>query len=157
MAEDMTTDLTTEAPQAAGTGASQGSGTGAKSTGAIAKVKETASQFAGQATDAARSAATEGKDRATELLGSVAKVVENAAQMVEDNVGPTYGNYARKAATGVSDFAETLQNKDVDALVADAREFVRKSPLVAIGAAVAVGFALTRVVKIGADADTSDA
>ena len=115
----------------------------------VEKVRESAAGLATEAVGAARNAANEGKDRATEALGSFSKVVDNAAELVEEKIGPTYGTYARKAATGVSDFANTLQGKDIDDLIADTRDFVRKSPIVAIGAAVAVGFVLTRLVKLG--------
>ena len=126
-----------------------GSGSTAKPT-TVDKVKEHASSLVTGATEAARNAATEGKSKATEVLGTVSKVVENAADLVEEKVGPTYGNYARQAANSVSGFAEALQNKDIDELVEDTRTFVRNSPLVAVGAAVAVGFALTRLAKLGA-------
>jgi hypothetical protein len=42
-----------------------------------------------------------------------------------------------------------VRNKDVDTLFDDAREVVRKSPVVAIGTAAAIGFALVRLVKAG--------
>lgn len=122
--------------------------------GAIGKAGETAKTLVGEAAGAARHAANEGKTRASEALTTVSKVVENAAELVEDKVGPTYGKYARQAATSVSGFAEALQNKDIDELIEDTRDFVRKSPLVAIGAAAALGFALTRIAKIGSEADT---
>ncbi len=119
----------------------------AKST--VEKVKETASTLYGEATDAARNAANEGKNKASEALGTMSRVVENAADLVEEKVGATYGNYARQAAASVSSLADTIQNKDVDDLVEDARDFVRKQPMVAIGAAVAIGFVLTRLVRLG--------
>jgi ElaB/YqjD/DUF883 family membrane-anchored ribosome-binding protein len=115
----------------------------------VAKVKDTASGFVQEAANAARHAANEGKDKANEALDTFAKVIDNAAEMVEEKVGPTYGAYARKAATGVSDLSKTIQSKDVDALIEDTRDFVRKSPMVAIGAAAAIGFVLTRIAKLG--------
>ena len=124
--------------------------------GTIDALKDHANGFVTDATEAARTAASEGKARASEALGTVTKVAENAANLIEDKVGPTYGAYARKAATGVSDFAGAIENKDIDELVDDARDFVRKSPLIAIGAAVAIGFALTRIARIGSD-DMNDA
>ncbi len=120
----------------------------------LGKFKDHASNLVGEAGDAARNAANEGMGKATEALSSLSQVVEDAATMVEEKVGPTYGNYARKAATTVSNVAEGLKNKDVDALIEDTREFVRKSPMVAIGAAAAIGFVLTRLVKLGTGTDT---
>ena len=152
MAEDTHNNSTSAHP----TGDKPSSDTsGAQSTKktTVEKVKEHASTLVGEATDAARNAANEGKNKASEALETVSKVVENAAQMVEDKVGPTYGNYARKAATGVSSFAESLQNKDIDELIDDTRNFVRKQPIIAVGAALAIGFALTRLIKLGVDND----
>src|SRR3546814_12812240 len=55
----------------------------------------------------------------------------------------------RRAADSVSGFADTLRTKDVDELLDDARAIVRKSPVIAIGTAAAIGFALVRLVKAG--------
>jgi ElaB/YqjD/DUF883 family membrane-anchored ribosome-binding protein len=64
-------------------------------------------------------------------------------------MGPQYGDYARKAAESVAGTARSLDDKDVDQLVADARDFVRKSPAVALGAAALVGFVLMRLARGG--------
>ncbi len=117
--------------------------------GVIGKAKETTSKLASEAVGAARTAANEGKDRASEALTSMSKAVEGAASLVEDKVGPAYGAYARKAADQVSGIAQSLQSKDIDDLIDDTRNFVRKQPMIAIGAAAAIGFVLTRLIKIG--------
>jgi len=120
----------------------------------FAKVKAQASGLADEAVEAARTAANSGKDKAAEALGGFSKLAEDAAAQVDERLGKNYGQYARKASSSVADFAELLQNKDVDAIIEDAKAFVRKSPVVAIGAAAAVGFLLTRLIKIGsADRD----
>lgn len=123
----------------------------------VAKAKETTSKLATEAVSAARNAANEGKDRASEALTSVSKAVEGAATLIEDKVGPAYGSYAHKAADQVSGFANVLQSKDIDDLISDTREFVRKQPMIAIGAAAAIGFVLTRLVKIGGKSSDSNA
>lgn len=152
----------TPANDSAGTGSAKPKSTAKASAQAAAKttvekVKESVGSVATEAMGAAKKAATEGKDKATEALSGVAKVVNDAAQVVEDKVGATYGNYARRAADGVSGFADNLQNKDIDDLIADARDFVRKNPAVAIGAAAAVGFVLTRLIKVGSAGDGEEA
>jgi len=123
----------------------------------VAKAKETTSKMATEAVSAARNAANEGKDRASEALTSVSKAVEGAATLIEDKVGAAYGGYAHKAADQVSGFAKTLQSKDIDDIISDTREFVRKQPMIAIGAAAAIGFVLTRLVKIGGSSSDNDA
>ncbi len=62
-----------------------------------------------------------------------------------------YGDYAHRASGAVSGFADNVRDKDVDDLIDDTREFVRKSPAVAIGIAAVVGFALVRLIKTGLD------
>ncbi len=114
-----------------------------------AKVKADMSDFKAKATDGARAAAEKGKDRATEAVGSIGKLIRDSAATIDENVGKQYGDYARSAAEMVEGFAGKMDAKDVDALAEDARQFVRKSPAVAIGAAAAIGFVLARLVRSG--------
>lgn len=100
-----------------------------------------------QATDKARDLANQGKAKAVSTLDDVVRLVDDAAGTIDKQVGDQYGDYARRAAQGISGFASTLRNKDVDDLARDARDFVRKSPAIAIGAAAAVGFLIARIVK----------
>ena len=58
-----------------------------------------------------------------------------------------YGDYARKAAGAIEDAANSLAAKDADELIDDTRNFVRKSPGVALAGAAIVGFALARLIK----------
>jgi ElaB/YqjD/DUF883 family membrane-anchored ribosome-binding protein len=113
------------------------------------KVKSEMNDFKAKATDGARAAAEKGKDRATEAVGSIGKLIRDSAATIDDNVGKQYGDYARSAADMVEGFAGKMDAKDVDALAEDARQFVRKSPAVAIGAAAAIGFVLARLVRSG--------
>ena len=117
------------------------------------KVKSDMNDFKAQATDSVRAAATKGKDRATEAVGSISKLIRDSAGTIDDNVGKQYGDYARSAADMVEGFASKMDAKDVDALADDARQFVRKSPAAAIGAAAAIGFVLARLIRSG-DKDT---
>lgn len=113
------------------------------------KVTPDMNGFKAQATDTVRAAATKGKDRATEAVGSISKLIRDSADTIDDNVGKQYGDYARSAADMVEGFAGKMGAKDVDALAEDARQFVRKSPAVAIGAAAAIGFVLARLMRSG--------
>jgi ElaB/YqjD/DUF883 family membrane-anchored ribosome-binding protein len=113
------------------------------------KVKADMNDFKAKATDSARAAAEKGKDRATEAVGSIGKLIRDSAAPIDENVGKQYGDYARSAADMVEGFAGKMDAKDVDAIAEDARQFVRKSPAVAIGAAAAIGFVLARLVRSG--------
>jgi len=115
------------------------------------KVKSDMNNFKAKATDSARAAAEKGKDRATEAVSSISKLIRDSAATIDENVGKQYGGYARSAADSVDGFASKMEAKDVDAIVGEAREFVRKSPAVAIGAAAAIGFVLARLVRSGRD------
>ena len=115
-------------------------------------IREEANKLGSQAAERARGLAGEGKDRATEALDQVAKLMGNAAADVDEKLGPDYGKYARSAADGISSFAETLRGKPVDELIDDAADFVRKSPVIAVGTAAAIGFVLARLIKSGIDA-----
>lgn len=113
------------------------------------KVKADMNNFKAKATDSAKAAAEKGKDRATEAVGSIGKLIRDSAATIDENVGKQYGDYARGAADAVDGFADKMEAKDVEDIVEDARQFVRKSPAVAIGAAAAIGFVLARLVRSG--------
>jgi ElaB/YqjD/DUF883 family membrane-anchored ribosome-binding protein len=118
-------------------------------------LKDQAKALASQAGEKARNAANEGKDKATNLLDELSRMVADVANSIDDKVGANYGDVARKAASSVSGLATNLKGKEVDDLIDDARKFVREKPAVAIGAAAAVGFILTRLIKAGSDDDNA--
>lgn len=105
-----------------------------------------------QATKTAISAAGVAKDQTGSAMKSLAKLISDTAGTVDAKLGPQYGDYARQAAETVAGAADKLDSKDVDQLMTEARDFVRKSPAVAIGAAAVVGFVLMRLAK-GSDND----
>lgn len=100
-----------------------------------------------QAGKTAKSAAGVAKDKTGTAMQSLSKLIADTAATVDAKLGPQYGDYARQAAEQVAGAADSLDNKDVDQLMAEARDFVRKSPAVAIGAAAVVGFVLMRLAK----------
>lgn len=116
------------------------------------QLKDEAGKFAGQAADRARAFAGEGKDRATGALDDLTKMIEGAALDVDARLGEQYGEYARTAARGVATLADGLRGKEVDDLIEDATALVKKSPVIAVGAAAAIGFVLARLIKSGIDA-----
>jgi ElaB/YqjD/DUF883 family membrane-anchored ribosome-binding protein len=115
-------------------------------------MKDEFSNLKSQAGEKARDAATRGKDRAAEALGGIGRIIRESADTIDDKVGAQYGDYARSAADAVDGFAGKVDSKAVDDIVEEARQFVRKSPAVAIGAAAAIGFVLARIVRSGRDA-----
>jgi ElaB/YqjD/DUF883 family membrane-anchored ribosome-binding protein len=116
------------------------------------KASAKAADIRGQASDKAREYADEGKARAAAGLDSVAKMIADSAAQIDDKLGAAYGDYARKAGDAVADFSASLRDKDVEELLDDARDLVRRSPAIAIGAAAAAGFVIARIVKAGSEA-----
>ncbi len=114
-------------------------------------LKDTASKLGKQAAEKARDYVSEGKTRAGGALGEVSRLMGDAAHTVDNKLGEGYGKYAHSAANTVSGWSEQLKNKDLDDFVNDARDFVKKSPAVAIGVAAALGFVIARVLRSGSD------
>ena len=90
-----------------------------------------------------------GWSASSEALANVSKLVGDTAAGLDERLGAEYGEYARKAAGAIEDVANKLAAKDPDELIEDTREFVRKSPGVALAGAAIIGFALVRLVKSG--------
>jgi hypothetical protein len=109
--------------------------------------KAQADQIKAQAAKTARSAADTAKDKTGSAMQGLAKLISDTAGTVDAKLGPQYGDYARYAAEAVAGAAKSLDAKDLDQLASEARDFVRKSPAVAIGAAAVVGFVLMRLAK----------
>lgn len=105
------------------------------------------------ASDTVRQTANKGKAKASEAIGGISERIRETAGSIDEAVGEKYGGFARNAADTMDDFAKNLNNKDVDDFVDDARNFVRKSPALAIGAAAAIGFLITRIIRAGNDKD----
>ena len=106
-----------------------------------------AKTMSSQAKDQAFILANEGKSKASEAISSLSRLVEDNAAAIDEKVGVKYGDYARSAARGMQDAATKLETKELAELGDDAKEFVRKSPGLAVGIAAAVGFAVSRLFK----------
>ena len=132
-------------------GGTIGSGTASSETGGNVtdQVKGQIYNLRDQAGGKVREFADTGKTRATDMLEELSRVVADTADSIDERLGNNYGEYARKAADGVSGFADSLRGKDVDELYDNVRSAVRKSPGLAIGIAAVVGFTLVRLVKAG--------
>lgn len=123
--------------------------TGGQTTGD--KLKQQFQGLKGQAGEKARDMAGQGKDKATSALDDAAKFLHETARTIEEKVGPQYGGYVHSAAERVEGFTGTIRDKDVEELLEQGRELVRKSPGVAIGVAASLGFVLARLIKSGMD------
>lgn len=133
-----------------------GGGTGSSGGNVTDQVKGQIYNLRDQAGGKVREFADTGKTRATDMLEELSRVVADTADSIDERLGNNYGEYARKAADGVSGFADSLRGKDVDELYEDVRSAVRKSPGLAIGIAAVVGFTLVRLVKAGLPGEDED-
>lgn len=120
------------------------------------KFKNQIATLKSQASDKARDYADKGLGHASDALDEAARFLSDTAKTVDEKLGPQYGRYGLSAAESVSGLAEQLRNKNLDELIDDARALVRKSPGVAIGAAVGLGFVLARLAKAGIGFDDGD-
>ena len=126
------------------------SGSSARSK-AVETLRSSSEKLSGQAAEKARGFVGQGLERSSEALANVSKLIGDTATGIDEQLGQQYGDYARKAATAIEDTANRLAAKDADELIEDTREFVRKSPGVALAGAAVLGFALVRLVKSGLD------
>ncbi|HEY5458411.1 MAG TPA: hypothetical protein VIJ81_02940 [Sphingomicrobium sp.] len=123
---------------------------------ALEKIKSGTDRLSGQAADKARGLVGQGLERGGEALANVSKLVGDTAAGLDERLGEEYGDYARKAASALEEAANKVSAKNPDELIDDTREFVRKSPGVALAGAAIIGFALVRLVKSGLDQGRND-
>ncbi len=116
------------------------------------------SDFAAQARDKAEFAkekagdyANDAKMRTGEAVRNLGQIIADTANVIDENLGSKYGDYARTAGEKFNEFGDKIEEKDLSELGDDTREFVRKSPAVAIGIAAVAGFMLTRMFKSGSN------
>jgi hypothetical protein len=114
-----------------------------------AQLKADAARMTEDAGSRAKVMAREGKDKAAGAIASLAKYIDDSASSVDDRLGDQYGEYARTAAASIASLAATVEKQDVDELIDSTREFVRKSPAIAIGGAAVVGFIMARMLRGG--------
>lgn len=111
------------------------------------KVRNGTDKLSGQAADKARGLLGQGIERSAEALANVGRLVGDTAAGLDERLGSEYGDYARRAAGAIENAANGLAAKDPDELIDDTREFVRKSPALALAGAAIAGFVLARLVK----------
>lgn len=106
-----------------------------------------ARNYTEQARGRAGELAADGKSRLAEGIAALGRAVFDTAPTVDDKLGAKYGDYARSASQTLQDASARLDAKSVEELGEDAREFVRKSPGLAVGLAAVGGFLLARLFR----------
>jgi hypothetical protein len=102
-----------------------------------------------EVTNRARGFVGDGLKSGSNTLGSIAGIIEDTVEQIGERLGPQYADYARTASDTINRYASTLENKDPDELVDDARDLIRKSPGVALAGAAIIGFSIARLLKAG--------
>lgn len=110
---------------------------------------EEAKDLAVQAKERAAELAKEGKAKTSDAISSLGRIVSDNAGTIDEKLGTRYGDYARTAARSMQETAAKIEAKELGELGDDAREFVRKSPGLAIGLAAVAGFFLARLFRGG--------
>lgn len=127
-----------------------------RETDIAGKLRGGGEKLAAQAGDKARGLVGQGLERAAETLANVSRMVGDTADGIDERLGAEYGEYARKAAGAIDRASTSLAGKNPDELIDDTRDFVRKSPGVALAGAAVVGFVLARLVKSGLAPEDND-
>ena len=111
------------------------------------RLRDGGEKLSGQAADKARTLVGQGLERSSEALSNVSRMIGDTASGIDERLGEEYGDYARRAATAIDGAANSLAGKNADELIDDTRNFVRRSPGVALAGAAVVGFAIARLLK----------
>ncbi|MBV9238945.1 MAG: hypothetical protein JOZ94_24160 [Xanthobacteraceae bacterium] len=131
-----------------------------KANEAARKAGETAQQAQNQAREAISNLSSHAAGTVKELFNNQ---VNTGADFVSDiahsihcaaddlnHTAPQLGEFAHEAARQVDAFATRMREKPADELFADASDFARRQPAIVFGAAAVLGFAMFRVLKVGA-------
>jgi hypothetical protein len=123
------------------------SGPGTRGQPMAQRLRDGSEKLSGQAADKARGLVGQGLERSSEALSNVSRMIGDTAGGIDERLGAEYGDYARRAASAIDNAANSLASKNADELIDDTRNFVRKSPGVALAGAAVVGFAIARLFK----------
>ena len=138
-----------------GVGTGTGTGTGTNNGGIRGMVSNVSTKAKDEAANRARGFVGDGLKSGSETLGNISTLIGDTVEQIEEKLGPQYAGYARTASDAIQRYAATLENKNPDELVDDARDLVRKSPGIALAGAAILGFAAVRLLKAGMDGATS--
>jgi hypothetical protein len=142
------------APQttpSASTATGAASDLGQQTREAVDEVKHEARDAARHAKQQARSAATKQKDAAAERVGGFAHALNTASDDLRERGQEFAAQYVHKAADGLERASDVLRERDVDQLLGTVEDFARRQPVAFLGAAVAAGFGLARLMKSSAE------
>lgn len=145
----------TEVPEPRGDAERPATGTSSEA-GLAERLRSGREKLATQAGERTRGLVGQGLERTAEALANVSRMVGDTAPGLEERLGAEYGDYARRAAGAIEDVANTIAGKDPDELLEDTRDFVRRSPGLAVAGAAIVGFVVARLIKSGLSSERDE-
>jgi ElaB/YqjD/DUF883 family membrane-anchored ribosome-binding protein len=115
------------------------------------QAKQQAQQVGGQVVGIAqkqvRTALTGQKNRAATAISDAAKLIRQAGVQAQGGQGSL--PLADQLADRVGGLAQTIEQKEVEELIADTEDFARRQPALFLGIAATLGFVAVRVLKSG--------
>ncbi|HEX4507200.1 MAG TPA: hypothetical protein VH722_15830 [Alphaproteobacteria bacterium] len=123
--------------------------------GLLDEAKTQAGALADDARSSLESAAADGKDQIADRLEDAAKAIHKSGEQLEGQQDWLAG-LVERGADELSGFAATLRGNDIQGLMGSLEDLARRQPAVFVGAAIAAGFAMTRLGKLAASGLTND-
>jgi ElaB/YqjD/DUF883 family membrane-anchored ribosome-binding protein len=141
------------------TSSATGSGTsyGTSSAAGEARATDAGRQSSGilhQVRQKAASQLNDQKARATDSLGSVADAVRQSTRQLRDQQFDTVAQVVERAADQIERLSNHLRERDLNELVAEARQFARQQPAMFIGSSFAAGLLAARFIKASRPAES---
>ena len=146
----------TDVPEPRGDAERPATGGTSSEAGLAERLRSGGEKLASQAGERTRGLVGQGLERTAEALANVSRMVGDTAPGLEERLGAEYGDYARRAAGAIEDVANTIASKDPDELLEDTRDFVRRSPGLAVAGAAIVGFVVARLIKSGLSSERDE-
>ncbi len=176
-ASAVSTGTTTYPTETYGTETSKADQAKEQAAGVAGTAKEQAASVAGTAKDEAGNVAQEAKTQARNLVSEATSTLKDQAQSQTQQVGTfvggladqfqaltegrteeagPIGQYAQQAGDQVRQFAQRIDERGFDGLVADVERFARRQPVTFLIGAAVTGFAVGRLLRGARDAATPD-
>ena len=137
----------------AGANGKRASGASHTVASAVEAGKASLSRVADSATEAGKQRLDTGIGRAADQVEQVGDALSEAAARLgsSDQLGGLAA-YTGRLADSLGELAERIRTRSIEDLTADARQAARSNPVLFLAGSVAVGFALTRILKAGTTA-----
>jgi len=117
-------------------------------------IRDQAAGLAGTVKDQLARQAQAQKDNLAGRIGAVAQQVHSAADELRERES-WLAELLDRGARELDHFADDFKNRDLASVAGSVENFARRQPALFMGAAVAVGFALTRLARSGLEGSSS--